>query len=327
MSRQGQARQPTIDNIKDFWNKEASDWGESPRVTIRDHFLRLLEIQIVGELVQGRENVLDIGCGTGLSTLFYANRVGKIIGADFAENMVRWAQRFTEDREYFDRTMAEFAPDGAPLLGDNLSFEQGDVTDLSYSDASFDAVIGERVLINLPDYDLQDKAVAEIARVLKPGGRFVMVEVTVEGHREVDRVRSEMGLPQIEKYWHNKYVDEARFAGAADAVGLELKEVRPFETYQFLSKVLHPLAVAPEEPQFMTGFNDAARQIAARFPSYGSVAAVGLETFLKEQFRPELERLDQDKLAGYDRVVEQALDVNPDFTGCSHQVLFLLERK
>jgi len=327
MSRQGEARQPTIDNIKDFWNKEAAEWGESPRVTIRDHFLRLLEVQMVSELVEGRENVLDIGCGTGLSTLFYSNRVGKITGADFAENMVRWAQRFLEDREYFDRTMEEYAPDGAPLLKDNVSFEQGDVTALAYPDAAFDAVIGERVLINLPSYDLQDKAVAEVARVLQPGGRFVMVEVTLEGHADVDRVRGAMGLPQIEKYWHNKYVDEARFAGVADAVGLELKEIRRFETYQFLSKVLHPLAVAPKEPEFMTGFNDAARRIAARFPTYESVSAIGLEKFLKQEFRPELERLDPDKLAGYDRVVERALEVKPDFGGCSHQVLFVLERR
>jgi ubiquinone/menaquinone biosynthesis C-methylase UbiE len=327
MSRQGEARQPTIDNIKDFWNNEAAEWGESPRVTIRDHYLRLLEISRVAELVKGRENVLDIGCGTVMSTLFYAGGVGKIIGADFAENMIRWAQRFLEDREYFDKTMGEYAPDGAPLLTDNVSFQQGDITGLSYGDAEFDAVIGERVLINLPDYELQDKAVAEVARVLKPGGRFVMVEVTVEGHAGVDRVRDAMGLPQIEKYWHNKYVDEARCKGVAEANGLELQEVHRFETYQFLSKVLHPLAVAPAEPEFMTGLNDAARQIAARFPDYASVSAVGLEKFLKEEFRPELERLDPDKLEGYDRVVAKALEVNPDFTGCSHQVLFVLERK
>ena len=327
MSRQGQARQPTIANIKDFWNGEAAEWGDDPRVTIRDHYLRLLEIQVVSDLVKGRKKVLDIGCGTGLSTIFYSQHVGEIIGADFAEKMIQWAKRFLEDREYFDKTMGEYAVDGAPQPGDNIRFEQGDVMNLSYGDASFDAVIGERVLINLPEYELHDKAIGEVARVLQPGGRWVTVEVTLEGHREVDRVRAEMGLPQIEKYWHNKYVDEERFARAAAAAGLDVNQDIRFETYQFLTKVLHPLAVAPEEPQFMVGFNDAARRVAARFPTYASVSAIGLETFLNQEFRPMVEEHDPDKLAGYDRVVEQALVVNPNFTGCSHQVGFVLERR
>ena len=327
MSRQGEARQPTIANIKDFWNGEAAEWGDDPRVTIRDHYLRLLEIQVVSDLVKGRQKVLDIGCGTGLSTIFYSQHVGEIIGADFAEKMIQWAKRFLEDREYFDKTMGEYAVDGAPQPGDNIRFEQGDVTNLPYGDDSFDAVIGERVLINLPEYELHDTAIGEVARVLQPGGRWVMVEVTLEGHREVDRVRAEMGLPQIEKYWHNKYVDEERFARVAAAAGFDVEQDIRFETYQFLTKVLHPLAVAPEEPQFMAGFNDAARGIAARFPTYASVSAIGLETFLKQEFRPMLEEHDPDKLAGYDRVVEQALVVNPNFTGGSHQVGFVLERR
>lgn len=43
MSRQGKARNRTLDNVKGFWNKEADEWGDNPRVTIRDHHFRLLE--------------------------------------------------------------------------------------------------------------------------------------------------------------------------------------------------------------------------------------------------------------------------------------------
>lgn len=326
MSRQGDARTPTIDTIRDFWNAEAEEWGDSPRVTIRDHFMRLLEIATVTPLVEGRGRVLDIGCGTGLSTLFYAPHVGEIVGADFADKMVRWAERLLGDEEYFRRTMAEYAPDGAPPRTGNVTFEQGDILDLDYDDGSFDAVVGERVLINLPSYELQERAIGEVARVLASGGRYVMVEVTLEGHADMDRVRGEMGLGPIEKYWHNLYVDEAGLTPLAGEWGLEIAEIVRFETYQFLSKVVHPLVVAPEEPRFLAGFNDAARRVALERPSHASVREVGLERFLVEEFRPLLAEHDPGKLTGYDRVVERVLEVAPDFGGCSHQVLFRLEK-
>jgi len=44
--------------------------------------------------------------------------------------------------------------------------------------------------------------------------------------------------------------------------GFSIHDTKRFETYQFLSKVIHPLTVAPEEPQFLAGFNRAAMDIA-----------------------------------------------------------------
>ena len=91
MSRQGEKRTRTLANVKDFWNKEAQQWGENPRVTIRDHYFRLLEIDTVLPIIKGRDKILDIGCGTGFSSIFYAQVVNKIIGADYAELMVERA--------------------------------------------------------------------------------------------------------------------------------------------------------------------------------------------------------------------------------------------
>jgi ubiquinone/menaquinone biosynthesis C-methylase UbiE len=326
MSRQGVAQQRTAENVKDFWNKEATEWGDNPQVTIRDHYFRLLELDTICELIRGRTKALDIGCGTGFSTLFYSQEVDQIIGADYAQNMVAWAQRFLDDPSYFQDTMQLYAPDGAPRLRGNIRFEQANIVDLPYPAASFDVVIAERVLINLPEQRLQDHAVEQLARVLRPGGLCALAEVTKQGHETVDQLRRTFGLPIIEKYWHNLYVDEDHFRVASKTAGFQITDIRRFETFHFLTKIMHPLIVAPAEPAFLAGFNRAAWQLSKEFPTYKSVAAVGLETFLKHKFRPYLDRLDPTKIAGFDRVANKVIEADPDFSGCSHQVLHVLDR-
>ena len=324
MSRQGKAQSRTTENVRDFWNKEADEWGNNPQVTIRDHFFRLLELTFICRLIKGRSKVLDIGCGTGFSTLFYSQEVGEIIGADYAQSMVVRARRFLDDADYCTRTMREYAPDSQVVLRGNIRFEEGNILDIKYPAGAFDAVVAERVLINLPTVSLQDDAVKEVARVVSPGGLCVLVEVTRQGHETVDRLRGMFGLSIIEKYWHNLYVDERHLAEAARAVGLTLNDIRRFETFHFLTKVMHPLIVAPAEPKFLAPFNHAARLIGEEFPTYTDVAGVGLERFLREKFRPLVQRFDGEKLSGYDRVVADVVKVDPDFSGCSHQVLFTL---
>src|SRR5213593_1015638 len=127
MSRQGIARQRTLENVKDFWNKEADQWGDDPRVTIRDHCFRLLELEEISALIKGSRKTLDIGCGSGFSTLFYSQVVEDIVGADYSERMIKRAQRFLDDPVYFEQVMERYAPNGRPFLRGNTRFETGNV--------------------------------------------------------------------------------------------------------------------------------------------------------------------------------------------------------
>lgn len=327
MSRQGATRHRTLESVHQFWNKEALEWGDDPRVTIRDHYFRLLSTQKITGLLRGKHDVLDVGCGSGFATLFYAQVVDKIVGVDYAEEMVRRAQRFLDDRTYFAQTMSRYSPDAVPQLKDNLEFSAGNILALDFPAGSFDAVVAERVLINLPTRNLQDDAVAEVARVLKPGGVWILVEVTEQGHRTVDALRSQFGLPRLEKYWHNLYLDSDHFQRIATKAGFALKQTSTFETYQFLTKVVHAAAALPSEPEFLAAFNNAARKIAVEYPTYKDVFRAGYESFFKERFRALVAAYDPDKLPGYDRVAGEVCRLKPDFSGCSHQVLHLLERR
>jgi ubiquinone/menaquinone biosynthesis C-methylase UbiE len=326
VSRQGRYQSRTLENVKCFWEKEAAEWGESPQVTIRDHYFRLLEIGATCELIEGRKNVLDIGCGTGFSTLYYAAHVADIVGADYSPKMIKQAECFLTDPKYFAHVMERYADDGWPRPGNNLRFEVGDVLAIGYPAATFDGVIAQRVLINLPTVALQGEAVAEIARVLEPGGLWISVEATMQGHRAVDTARAVFGLPKIEKYWHNLYVDEDWFAYIVEANGLETEAVVRFETYQFVTKILHPLIAPLSELEFLSGLNKAAYILGTRYPTYESVATIGLEPFLNEELKPLVHRFDPEKLHRFEQAVKKVIAADPDFSSCSHQVMYVLRK-
>jgi demethylmenaquinone methyltransferase/2-methoxy-6-polyprenyl-1,4-benzoquinol methylase len=104
---------------------------------------------------------LDACCGTGDLAFELARRVepgGRVIGSDFAEQMLDLARRKAGERGI-----------------DSVRFEFGDAMALSYDDETFDAVTVGFGVRNLADLD---RGIGELARVLKPGGRLVILEIT-----------------------------------------------------------------------------------------------------------------------------------------------------
>ena len=69
-------------------------------------------------------------------------------------------------------------------------------------------IISDRCIINLPDRNLQKKAIIKIRNVLRRNGHYIMVENFVEGHREMNRLRRKLNLEEIPIRWHNTYLDE-----------------------------------------------------------------------------------------------------------------------
>jgi ubiquinone/menaquinone biosynthesis C-methylase UbiE len=104
-------------------------------------------------------HVLDLGCGVGGSSRYLAAVVGcRVTGVDLTQEFVDAARELTRRCG----------------LGDRIEFRQANALDLPFPDASFDHVWCHNVTMNIPD---KPKLAAEVARVLKPGGRFSCSEM------------------------------------------------------------------------------------------------------------------------------------------------------
>ena len=93
------------------------------------------------------DRVLDVGCGTGILTSALADRGSKAVGIDASEAYITEARRH--------RSHAE------------VTYELGDVRQLSYADSSFDVCVSTLVLDIIPEFD---QVVREMRRVTRPGG-------------------------------------------------------------------------------------------------------------------------------------------------------------
>jgi SAM-dependent methyltransferase len=106
--------------------------------------------------------VVDIGCGAGTDLLLAARRVGphgRAIGVDMTPAM---------------RARAVAGAEACALT--NVDVRDGDATALPVEDASTDVVISNGVLNLVPD---KPRAVGEIARILKPGGRVQIADIVI----------------------------------------------------------------------------------------------------------------------------------------------------
>lgn len=118
--------------------------------------------------LRGDETVLDMGCGRGAVLLAAAKRLpnGRAIGVDL------WRADQTDNSQA--NTLANAALEN---VADRVEVQTGDMTELPLDDDSVDVIVTSLAIHNIPSVSGRDRAVAEAARVLRPGGRLALVDI------------------------------------------------------------------------------------------------------------------------------------------------------
>ena len=129
-----------------------SKWGKFRH---RDRMLKMVNWQ-------GYESVLDVGTGRGLLMIGAAKKLktGKAVGIDI------WSTKDLSGNT-MEGTMRNAALEG---VRERIDVQNGDATTMKFADGSFDIILSNVCIHNIPTKQARAQACHEIARVLKPGG-------------------------------------------------------------------------------------------------------------------------------------------------------------
>jgi len=322
MSRQGNFRKPTYENIQKFWDAEASEIGETPQVTIRDVYFRIHELHTLLPLIPSNSRLLDIGCGTGFGTFILAKRPKFTLGVDYSSEMIKWANNLKDNTRFRERLSADLCPLwDMPAISSDTEFSEGNILELNIEKTAFDVITGQRILINLPSHEDQLRALSNLRKYSTNEALLLFTEATLQGHQKTDEYRKRFGLPEMEKYWHNNYVDESKFDDWKD-VGWEVKGSIGFDSYMLLSKVIYPAAIGQKNCAFLSGANAAAMEVASVFRSKAAVEEIGVERFF-EMYLERVRLYEPDVGEAISKWLNKHEDELPDWAQLGHQKLIL----
>ena len=159
--------------IKAYFNQSAAIWDE----TISEKDTTKLRRMAKRLNINPSSTVLDVGTGTGVFIPFLLSEVGEngqIVALDFAEEMLRKAQ--------------------AKGFNGNIDYLCADVMNIPVADVVFDAIV---CYSSFPHFQDKPRALAEMNRVIKSGGRLLICHTTSrdtinEIHRQIPAVQNDI---------------------------------------------------------------------------------------------------------------------------------------
>ncbi|MBV8081546.1 MAG: methyltransferase domain-containing protein [Candidatus Eremiobacteraeota bacterium] len=156
-------KSPILERVQSQFSATAQRYVDSPRHATGDDLERLVELA----QLRGTERVLDVATGGGHTALAFAPHAADVVASDLTPRMLEVAAELAASRGV-----------------DNVRFVRAQAESLPFDDASFDVVT-----CRVAPHHFADPAafVREVARVLRPGGRFLLDDQMAPEDRELDQ--------------------------------------------------------------------------------------------------------------------------------------------
>lgn len=212
-----------LQRVQQEFTRQASQFATSAAVTHRDLVQRFVD----AVPADGGAVILDVACGPGIIAAALAPRAREVVAFDLTPEML------TKARE----RCAE-----AGL--NNVTFREGSATDLPFPGASFDTVVTR---LSIHHFLVPQQPMAEMARVLKPGGTLVLADVVSSEQPEESAVHNAIEI--LRDPSHVRMLPASELTALIEGAGLAIErhdtwdEQREFEEWARI--VDDPQRVAP----------------------------------------------------------------------------------
>ncbi|HYU79306.1 MAG TPA: class I SAM-dependent methyltransferase [Vicinamibacterales bacterium] len=237
-----------LDEIRRHWENSAREISVDSQITptSRDPFLGILERDYILDALPVGAACLEVGCGDAAHTVHYARRAAHVTAIDIAQGLLTAAKSRVVE--------AQIA---------NVDLQRASVLDVGqrFKGRQFDCVISQRCLINLPDWQYQKEALLQIHEILADGGWLLLTEGFQEPLDALNELRGGLNLTPIKVVEYNWNLLEKEFNPFIESLFRVVRK-RDYGLYLLLSRVLHPMAVAPDAPRHDGPINMAAMQLA-----------------------------------------------------------------
>lgn len=173
-------RNPTLDDntikkgITELWNNAYTNYDNCYAHGMKSEGEKLEWLRLLDRLIETKPSeVLDVGAGTGFVSLLLAEQGHNCKGVDLSENMLSVARAKAEKAGYT-----------------NVSFAIADAEDTKEQSNYYDVVINRHLVWTLPH---PEKAIRDWKRVLKPGGKLIIMEGNWHYSRPSDKLQVFLG--------------------------------------------------------------------------------------------------------------------------------------
>lgn len=245
----------------EHWNNRARLAKSSEEITHFDTIQRKFEIDTLLSFLSSDDTLLDLGCGNGYSSAFFKEKVKHVLGADFSDEMIKRAK--------------------IEVTGNNIDFVQQDARNLNLN-KKFTKIITQRCLINILDWEDQKQAIRNIHDHLDDNGIFLMMEGVYDGREELNKLRIKMHLEELSKVEYNLDFKIDQTNKLLNEM-FDIVEYKTFGNYEFLTRIIYPRHVHPDQPQYGSKFHEIAydfvNKMEDRFPE---ISKLGLWVLRKK---------------------------------------------